>query len=165
METAGVKYYLIRHWPCVTGTKINIDAANCAAPSSIRYKENIQDVTEEDAVKPLHLRPIIHDWKTGSGYEDRGNAKSFIAEEAAEIDERYIYRTAHITLPEISHMDEETGKYIIDRPAEYEMRIEGLNQNAILCDTVALCQRQQKQIDALEGRILELEKAAAILNK
>ncbi|MBC5648237.1 tail fiber domain-containing protein [Christensenella tenuis] len=148
-----------------TGTKINIDAANCAAPSSIRYKENIQDVTEEDAVKPLHLRPIIHDWKTGSGYEDRGNAKSFIAEEAAEIDERYIYRTAHITLPEISHMDEETGKYIIDRPAEYEMRIEGLNQNAILCDTVALCQRQQKQIDALEGRILELEKAAAILNK
>lgn len=149
----------------VTGTKINIDAANCAAPSSIRYKENIQNVTEEDAVKPLHLRPIIHDWKKGSGYEDRGNAKSFIAEEAAEVDERYIYRTAHIILPEISHMDEETGKYIIDRPAEYEMRIEGLNQNAILCDTVALCQRQQKQIDALEGRIMELEKAAAILDK
>lgn len=50
---------------------------------------------------------------------------------------------------------------MVDRFAEYEMRIEGLNQNAILCDTVAFCQRKQ----ALEGRIFELEKAAAILDK
>lgn len=133
-------------------TKINIDAANLAAPSSRRYKENIQTVTDEDALKILALRPVTFDWKKGSGYD--GCSKSFIAEEAAQIDERYIYRTANITKPEVSHIDEETGERIVDAPAEYEMRIEGLNQNPILCDVVALCQRQQRQIDALSALLV-----------
>ena len=136
----------------VPSTKINIDAANLAAPSSRRYKENIQTVTDEDALKILALRPVTFDWKKGSGYD--GCSKSFIAEEAAQIDERYIYRTANITKPEVSHIDEETGERIVDAPAEYEMRIEGLNQNPILCDVVALCQRQQRQIDALSALLV-----------
>ena len=135
------------------GTKINIDAANCAAPSSVRYKENIQDVSEEDALQILKLRPVSFDWKKGSGYD--GGSKSFIAEEAAQIDERYVYRTANITKPEESHIDEKTGERVIDVPAEYEMVVEGLNQNPILCDLVALCQRQQRQIDALSALLVE----------
>ncbi len=138
-------------------TKINIDAANCPAPSSARYKENIQNVTEADALKILKLRPVSYNYKPESGYE--GSSKAFIAEEAAEVDERYVYRTAHITEPEVSHVDEKTGETIIDEPAVYEMRIEGLNQNPIICDLVALCQRQQRQIDDLTARI-ENENAA-----
>lgn len=135
------------------GTAINIDAANCPAPSSVRYKENIQDVSEEDALKVLKLRPVAFDWKKGSGYE--GSSKSFIAEEAAQIDERYAYKIAHITKPEVSHTDEKTGERVVVEPAEYEMWIEGLNQNPILCDLVALCQRQQRQIDGLLALLVE----------
>ncbi len=136
-------------------TKINIDAANVQAPSSARYKENIQNVTEADALKILKLRPVSYDYKPESGYE--GSSKAFVADEAAEVDERYVYRTAHITEPEVSHVDEKTGETIIDEPAVYEMRIEGLNQNPIICDLVALCQRQQKQIDDLTARVEKLE--------
>ena len=58
-------------------------------------------------------------------------------------------------LDEADENPEETGERIVDEPAEYEMRIEGLNQNPILCDVVALCQRQQRQIDALSALLVE----------
>ena len=136
-----------------TGSAIGIDASNVPASSSIRYKENIKDSTDEDGLQILKLRPVTFDWKQGSGFENKGANKSFIAEEAYEVDDRYVYSVAKIITPEINHIDEETGEIVVDKPAEYVMQIEGLNEQPIISDIVKLCQIQQDKINELESKI------------
>lgn len=60
--------------------------------SSERYKENIQEMTDEEADQILQFVPVSFDWKKDSGFS--GPSFSFIAERLAEVDERFIYRNS-----------------------------------------------------------------------
>lgn len=66
-------------------------AANTTG-SSKRYKENIREMTYEEADRILSAVSVAFDWKEGSGWS--GPSFSFIAEELEKIDERFIYRNA-----------------------------------------------------------------------
>ena len=107
----------------------SISASN-VQESSRRYKDNIVDLTEGEAEQILQLRPVSFAWKPGTGHT--GNSMSVIAEEAAEVDERYIYR-------------------------DNEGNVEGILPNPLIAGLIKLCQMQEKKINDLENRIQTLE--------
>ena len=64
-------------------------AANTTG-SSRRYKENIREMTYEEAERIMQAVSVAFEWKKDSGWQ--GESYSFIAEELEEIDERFVYR-------------------------------------------------------------------------
>lgn len=107
----------------------SISASNVQG-SSQRYKDDIVDLTEGEAEQILQLRPVSFAWKPETGYT--GNSMSVIAEEAAKVDERYIYR-------------------------DNEGNVEGILPNPLIAGLIKLCQMQEKKINDLENRIQTLE--------
>ena len=102
------------------------------------------------------------DWKKDSGY--KGRSISFIAEDIAEIDPRYVYTANYVIREAVTHIDPETGETVTDSPAEYGERVEGLTQNAIIAaqhevikDHDRKIAEQQKLIDDLTARLEALE--------
>lgn len=64
-------------------------AANTTG-SSKRYKENIREMTYEEAERIMQAVSVAFEWKKDSGWQ--GESYSFIAEELEKIDERFVYR-------------------------------------------------------------------------
>lgn len=64
-------------------------AANTTG-SSRRYKENIREMTYEEAERIMQAVSVAFEWKKDSGWQ--GESYSFIAEELEKIDERFVYR-------------------------------------------------------------------------
>lgn len=106
--------------------------------SSRRFKHNIQDMTEERALKLLEMRPVTFDYNECIPCSTHNTNKAgFIAEEIEEVvDDLVIYEIT------------EEGKEI---PYNIEYQ-------SITPYLVKLCQMQQKQIDDLTKRIEKLEK-------
>lgn len=130
--------------------------------SSRRYKKNIKPLPLETAYKILDAVAVEFDWKKDSGY--KGRSISFIAEDIAEIDPRYVYKANYVVREAVTHVDPETGETVMDSPAEYAERVEGLTQNAIIAaqhevikDHDRKISEQKKLIDNLTARIDALE--------
>ena len=73
---------------CGNTAFVPVLASAFTVQSSIRYKENVENLSKEDAECILKLVPVIYDYKKDSGIaleEDRYNHTGLIAEEAAEI--------------------------------------------------------------------------------
>lgn len=106
-----------------------INASAFTVQSSKKYKENIEDMTDDYARKILELRPVSYDY---INKEDGVDCYGLIAEEVAEIE----------TYP-VSYMDEQ---------------IEGLDYSKFVPQLIKMIQIQQEEIDALKVRIETLEK-------
>lgn len=96
--------------------------------SSIRYKTNIEDMTDDRALKLLEMRPVSYD------YIDQKKGKDqlgLIAEEVSALEQYPVYY----------------DKY--NRP-------DGLDYSRFVPQLIKLCQIQQKQIDTLSKKIASM---------
>lgn len=117
---------------------VNNSARWATGTSSRRFKHNIQDMTEERALKLLDMRPVTFDYNEGVPCCTHNTDKAgFIAEEIEEI-------VDDLVIHEVTESGEE-----IPYNVEYQSLTPYL---------VKLCQMQQKQIDELIKRVEELEK-------
>lgn len=116
------------------GVLIPLVAQNLTG-SSERYKENIREMTEEEANKILDAVSVAFDWKQGSGHT--GASFSFIAEKMAEIDERYVYRNA-------------------------QGQVEGILVNPILAAQNHVIKRHEKMMAELSARLQALENRQSV---
>lgn len=92
--------------------------------SSIRYKKNVVEMTEEDAKKLLELRPVTYDYINEL---DGADCKGMIAEEVYEVQPwGVVFR---------------------------EEEVEGLDYSKFVPQLIKLCQIQQKEIDELKAKI------------
>lgn len=115
----------------VTGpTYAEVNAKKFNTQSSMKYKENIKDMTDEYAKKLLELRPVSYDYKNKA---QGTNCYGLIAEEVAEVE----------TFP-ISYKDGE---------------VEGLDYSTFVPQLIKLAQIQEETIKMLENRIKALEEA------
>lgn len=109
----------------VTGpTYAEVNAKKFNTQSSMKYKENIEDMTDEYAKKLLELRPVSYDYKNK---EQGTNCYGLIAEEVAEIE----------TFP-VSYKDGE---------------VEGLDYSAFVPQLIRMVQLQQAEIDELKKKL------------
>jgi hypothetical protein len=97
--------------------------------SSRKYKENIEELTEDEAKKVLLLVPASYDFKNNPSKNRRG----FIAEEVNEV------------IPEVVSKDDNGEP-------------EGIYYTDLIPYLTKMIQVQQEQINKLESRINELEK-------
>ena len=112
----------------VTGGAIPLIASNISGSSSIRYKKNVQDLESAAAEKLLQMRPVQFEFKE----DEKGAKYGLIAEEVEKIDATSCYYDA-------------------------EGRVDGVNYTMLVAPLIALCQRQQKEIDDLKARVEALE--------
>ena len=120
-----------------SGGWVNIDAANVS--SSLRFKENIKDITEDDAKKLLDVRPITFDFKGkyAPNERERYGQSGVIAEELNEI---------YPNLVRYSAIDTEDGEEV-PTFVEYSHFVPYL---------IKMIQMQEKKINRLEKVIEEL---------
>lgn len=113
-----------------TGVSANVPiyASAFTNPSSRRYKENIQPLTEEDAKKILQLNPVTYDYINKA---EGTNCMGMIAEEVAEVE----------TYPVIYNDDG-----IVD----------GLDYSKFVPQLIKMVQIQQSKIDKLEEILSKL---------
>lgn len=115
----------------VTGpTYAEVNAKKFNTQSSMKYKENIEDMTDEYAKKLLELRPVSYDYKNKA---QGTNCYGLIAEEVAEVE----------AFP-VSYKDGE---------------VEGLDYSTFVPQLIKLAQIQDETIKMLEDRIKALEEA------
>lgn len=107
-----------------------VNAKKFNTQSSIKYKENIDDMPDEYAKKLLELRPVSYDYKNKA---QGTNCYGLIAEEVAEVE----------TFP-VSYKDGE---------------VEGLDYSTFVPQLIKLAQLQDETIKQLENRIKALEEA------
>lgn len=120
---------------------VNIAAANIS--SSRRFKENIKDLTEEDAKKLLDVRTVTFDFKEkyspSSDWEhERFNQPGVIAEEVLDI---------YPTLVRFSNYEDQ-NEDPIPTFVEYSHFVPYL---------IKMVQMQQKEIDQLKAEVAELK--------
>ena len=96
--------------------------------SSIKYKKNISNMSDDEAKRLLKYRVITYDYIN----EDDGvNCEGMIAEEVAEIDEYPVYKTPNGA-------------------------IEGLDYSKFVPQMIKMVQIQQKEINELKEKVKEL---------
>lgn len=96
--------------------------------SSIKYKKNISNMSDDEAKRLLKYRVITYDYIN----EDDGvNCEGMIAEEVAEIDEYPVYKTPNGA-------------------------IEGLDYSKFVPQMIKMIQIQQKEINELKEKVKEL---------
>ena len=105
-------------------------AASFTNQSSIRYKKNVEDITDDEAKKLLYLRPVSYDYKNEI---DGVNCYGLIAEEVAEI---------------------ETQPVCFDNDG----RPDALDYSKFVPQLIKLCQVQQKEIDELKSQLNDIKK-------
>ncbi|WP_074025776.1 tail fiber domain-containing protein [Christensenella timonensis] len=106
--------------------------------SAKRLKENIKPLTDEEAHKILTMLPVSFTWKKDSPF--CGDSISFIADDVAEIDERFVYHS----------MDERGNR-----------QVEGLQVNPFLAAYGLLLKEHEKRLEELQKKV---EKFAALSN-
>ena len=102
--------------------------------SSRKVKDNIEDMTEDDAKKILELNPVSFDYKCGLT-DQRG----LIAEDVAEIMPNAVFYPNGET--------KETYKYNEKKP----MDVPGIDYTKFVPYLIKMVQMQQKEIDELKG--------------
>lgn len=131
------------------GTWATCKAKAFSVQSSKWIKENINDLTEEEALKLLNLRPVTFDYTDGV----TKNCRGLIAEEAYE------------ELPYCVDMPEEYLNLDHDPILEAENDADtdigilpSIDYSKFVPHLIKLCQIQQKQIDELTERLDNLNK-------
>lgn len=114
---------------------VNASGGFFRSTSSIKYKTQVEDLDPSYADKLLDFRPV---WYRSTCDADRKDWSwyGFIAEELAAIDPRFV-----------EYKQKEDGT----------LEPEGVQYSRIVVPLVALVQKQQKQIEALEARLAVLE--------
>ena len=106
-----------------------INALSFNQQSSARYKKNIANMTDEEALKLLKYRVVDYDYINEA---DGTGCQGLIAEEVAEICEYPVYRKPDGT-------------------------IEGLDYSKFVPQLIKMVQLQQEQIERLEQKIEEIK--------
>lgn len=130
--------YLAKHCFLLTAADTSVLYAtdtytNLHSTSSRKVKENIEDMTEEDAMKLLQLEPVKFDYKEGFGDK---NQRGFIAEDVEKI-------IPQVVTPETQ--------------IENDIQYASINYIGIIPYLTKMIQIQQDKIDTLEQRIAKLE--------
>lgn len=130
------------------GTWATCKAKAFSVQSSKWIKENINDLTDEEALKLLNLRPVTFDYTDGV----TKNCRGLIAEEAYEelpycvdMPEEYLNLDRDPILE--ADKDEDTDIGILP----------SIDYSKFVPHLIKLCQIQQKQIDELTERVSQLE--------
>lgn len=125
---------------------IPVYGASFTNPSSRLIKENIQDMSEEEAKKILDVRIVDFDYKEAFGGQK--GQEGVIAEELLELFPHAV------TVPEgydETNFDESKG---------LENQIMSVDYAKLVSPLIKLVQMQQSQIDILQTRVSALEKGA-----
>jgi hypothetical protein len=122
--------------------------------SSRRFKHDIADAPDDLADKALALQPRQFKWNFTEGHEQT-DSYGLIAEEVEGVDKLFATfeaDTREMVQPDLLADVAEWDAYNAQVAAAPPI-VEGLNDRAILASLVALCQRQQAEIDALKAAI------------
>ena len=114
-------------------TYANVYAKAFNQSSSIRYKENVKPMTEENALKLLQYNPVTFDY---INKENGTNINGFIAEEMACIDPTHV-----------EFIQYDNG----------EILCEGIDYSSFTPQIIKLLQMHNKYISDLENKISDLE--------
>lgn len=133
-------------------TLVPCNASNITG-SSERYKENIREMTEEEADRLLDAVAVAFDWKEGSGWV--GESMSFIAERLAEIDERFVYRNSEGQVDGILANPIMAALQMIVKRHDREMNALKSENDALLALLVEKGVLTQKEIDGLDEEYME----------
>lgn len=113
------------------GNSGNIQCVSLTQTSTRKVKENIEELSEDEASKILLLVPVTYDFKDKEcGTDKRG----FIAEDVEEV------------IPQVVTKDEDNNP-------------QGINYTELIPYLTKMIQMQQKQIEDLENRVKELERS------
>lgn len=125
----------------------NGSTVTCKSGSSKFIKENIADVTDEEAAKLLDVRTVTYDYKNGNP-GDKGWI-GVIAEEVHGVIPRAVIQPEepYEDLAGMIERGEDTSKL-------------GVDYGTFTPYLIKLCQMQQKQIDDLTARVAALEERA-----
>ena len=113
------------------GNTGNITCVSLTQTSTRKVKENIEEMTEDEASKILMLVPVTYDFKDKECGIDR---RGFIAEDVEEV------------IPQVVTKDKENNP-------------QGINYTELIPYLTKMIQMQQKQINDLELRVKELERS------
>ena len=113
------------------GNSGNVQCVSLTQTSTRKVKENIEEMTEDEASKILLLVPVTYDFKDKDCGIDR---RGFIAEDVEEV------------IPQVVTKDEENNP-------------QGINYIELIPYLTKMIQMQQKQINDLETRVKELERS------
>lgn len=116
-------------------------AGGYAQESSKYVKKNIQDISEDEALKLLQLRPVSFDYKKGDT-----NRRGLIAEEVMDVYPELV------RVPE--GYDEDTFEYKEDEFND----VPSLDYSGFIPYLIKMVQIQQKEIDGLKEQVSELSK-------
>lgn len=114
----------------IQGTALQTIYAQNISGSAKRFKEDIRELTPEEAEKVLKMLPVAFKWKEGAPWS--GESVSYIADDVEEIDDRFVFYS---------------------EDADGNKQVEGLQVNPFLAAFGLLIKENRK-------RILELEKKA-----
>ncbi len=115
-------------------------AAKFIVESSIHVKENVEDITDEEASKLLQLRPVSFDY-SDKDRSDRENHRGLIAEEVLEI------------YPEMVDIPNDYTEFNPEEP----WKVPCIDYSKFVPYLIKMCQIQQEQIENLSARIATLE--------
>lgn len=116
-------------------------AAQFAVQSSIHVKENVEDITDEEANKILQLRPVSFDY-SDKERSDRKNHRGLIAEEVLEI------------YPEMVDVPNNYTEFNPEEP----WNVPSIDYSNFVPYLIKMCQIQQNQINTLTERLDNLNK-------
>ena len=110
--------------------------------SSIKYKKDIENLSDEYADKLLELRPVYFKSTCENDNPDHG-MYGLIAEEVAQIDPRLVF------WKDVERkMNEETGK---EELVEIEPQAEGVKYQFLTMHLINIVKRLNSRIEALEN--------------
>ena len=109
---------------------VSIYAGSYNNNSSKHVKENIKDITDEEALKILQLRPVSFDYK----YTDDNNQRGLIAEEVLEI------------LPNMVNIPDGYTEFDTDNPT----CVPSIDYSKFVPYLIKMIQIQQKEIEDLK---------------
>jgi len=138
---------------------INTSGEMFVPASSIRYKENIKDLSVESSDSVLSLRPVTYTPKdeplNDSG--DTNEIYGLIAEEVFEVDPKLVYMSyAEDCYEEVPIADTLLTKTILKENSV--PRVEGVHYDKIAVLLIDVVKRQREQIKLLSERLDNLEK-------
>lgn len=124
----------------IQGTALQTIYAQNISGSAKRFKEDIRELTPEEAEKVLEMLPVAFKWKEGSPWS--GESISFIADDVEEIDDRFVFYS---------------------EDADGNRQVEGLQVNPFLAAFGFLIKESRKRIAELEEKAEKFDALSALL--
>lgn len=124
----------------IQGTALQTIYAQNISGSAKRFKEDIRELTPEEAEKVLKMLPAAFKWKEGAPWS--GESISFIADDVEEIDDRFVFYS---------------------EDADGNRQVEGLQVNPFLAAFGFLIKENRKRIVELEEKEKKFDALSALL--